>query len=86
MRGAFGLGTRVAVVSAATAVLVAPKIEVGDGPNVTVSGAAVGVESKPGVRLTVGVNVMVEVGRSVGISCRVLAPQAESRGIMMSNE
>ena len=84
MRGAFGFGTRVDVATIATRVLVAPKIDVGDGPTVTVSesevGAAVGVELNPGVRLAVGVSVMVEVGRSVGITCCTVAPQADRRG------
>src|SRR5690349_2845428 len=89
MRGAFGLGTRVAVIANATWVLVAPKIEVADGPKVTVKGsevgAAVGVVLMPGVRLTVGVGVMVAVGRSVGMICCTVAPQAESSKKVTSN-
>jgi hypothetical protein len=81
MRGAFGLGTRVEVATIATRVLVAPKIDVGEGPTVIVSesevGATVGVELNPGVRLAVGVSVMVEVGRSVGTTCCTVAPQAD---------
>jgi hypothetical protein len=82
MRGAFGFGTRVGVEADATRVLVAPKMDVGDGPNVGVSesevGAAVGVELKPGVRLAVGVGVIVAVGFSVGITCCAVAPQADN--------
>ena len=76
MRGALGLGGRVAVVNIASAVLVGPNNGVGDGPEATERGVTVGVAPMPGVELGVGVRVWVAVGRAVGTTCRAVAPQA----------
>jgi hypothetical protein len=61
-------------------VLVEPKIDVGDGPPVGGAlmdvGVIVGLTPKPGVREAVGVNVVVTVGGSVGITCTAVAPHA----------
>jgi hypothetical protein len=63
MRGALGLATRVGLVSAATFVLVAPKIEVAVGPPSVESGLGVAVALTSGVKLAVGGRVKVAVGR-----------------------
>ena len=76
MRGAFGLGGRVAVVRTGCDVLVGPNSGVGDGPEATERGVTVGVAPMPAVGLAVGVNVCVAVGRAVGTTCRALAPHA----------
>jgi hypothetical protein len=64
-------------------VLVAPKIDVGDGPPAIEAGVRVGagldVASKPGVRVGVSVLVGVMVGRLVGMICTAVPSQAVRR-------
>jgi hypothetical protein len=88
MRGALGLRTRVGVGSSSAGVLVAPKMEVGDGPPAIEAGVRVGAKVgeplKPGVRVAVSVDVGVMVGRLVGITWTAVPSQAARRKRVMS--
>jgi hypothetical protein len=70
-------------------VLVAPKMEVGDGPPATDTGVRVGAKVgetlKPGVRVAVSVGVGVMVGRLVGMTWTAVPSQAVRRKKVMSN-